>query len=141
MLTIVRFCAEEVERQGRTAIQVPGMVEAWLDARTVRPFQDKIYEDDILRWASMIEDCNQRGYRSVAVRVGNRLCPNPLVVPNMMKRLFEYQDNMTPEEITKEFLDIHPFLDGNGRVSAILYCYVLDRLDSPTRAPDFWSGQ
>lgn len=39
--------------------------------------------------------------------------------------------------LTKEFLWIHPFADGNGRTGFLLWNWLMGTLDEPTALPDF----
>ena len=39
----------------------------------------------------------------------------------------------------KEFLDIHPFSDGNGRLAWLLRVWLLDQWDDPQPLPDYYS--
>ncbi len=81
-MKIVRFCAEEVERQGRGAIQVWDMVVAWMYA---------------------------------AAHDG------------------------TPAEAYREFQEIHPFRDGNGRVGKIVFNLLNGTLHDPQMPPNFFN--
>lgn len=40
--------------------------------------------------------------------------------------------------ITKQFLWIHPFADGNGRVGFLLFNYLMGTLDNPLPLPDYF---
>jgi hypothetical protein len=53
-------------------------------------------------------------------------------LPNAVPEL-----RITPEEFYQEFEAIHPFRDGNGRVGAILYNKLRNRLHDPIRPPEF----
>ena len=72
-------------------------------------------------------------YRSVNVRVGNYLPPVFQEVPGKMKEFFEWysKSNKTlhPFELAAlthlRFVRIHPFRDGNGRISRLLMNFVL----------------
>ncbi len=43
------------------------------------------------------------------------MCPLHDEVQSRLERLFQLEDAMTPIEFYKEFEEIHPFVDGNGR--------------------------
>jgi hypothetical protein len=63
---------------------------------------------------------NVSGIRGCGVRVGTRICPPPYEVLPRMERLWKLQDEMTPIEFYKALLEIHPFVDGNGRSGKII---------------------
>ena len=47
----------------------------------------------------------------------------------------------TPEAIgewIRQFLVIHPFVDGNGRTALVLYNWLLGTLDDPQKYPDYF---
>jgi hypothetical protein len=67
---------------------------------------------------------------------------HPERVSALMNSLFEYvpgPNNLEPYIYAwvKEFLWIHPFTDGNGRVAWILYNWLMNSLDSPVPLPEF----
>ena len=63
-------------------------------------------------------------YRDTLVQVGEHLCPEPERVPRLMSELF-FKIESIPNTIVRgvyfhhEFVRIHPFVDGNGRVARI----------------------
>lgn len=146
-LRIVKFCAEEVERQRRGPIQVFNMVEAWSHAidRYERDKSNTRLLDYIQRWGHLIEPEKNHGeWRSVGVRVGDYICPRPDEVPSRMERWFElvkWDTNLsvTPEEAYREFLEVHPFVDGNGRCGKIIYSWLRGELYAPTMPPNFFN--
>ncbi len=72
-------------------------------------------------------------YRDVDVRVGSYICPPHNEVPTLMKRFFawfkESEGTIHPFELGVlahlKFVRIHPFRDGNGRMSRLLMNLVL----------------
>lgn len=67
-------------------------------------------------------------WRQVNITVGNSVPPDWHEVPRLMDQLFDpdVQDTLTPTEFFKEFEEIHPFEDGNGRVGALIYNFLND---------------
>ncbi len=72
-------------------------------------------------------------YRDVNVRVGNWLCPKWDEVPKLMQEFItwynEVKEHLHPFELASlvhlKFVKIHPFRDGNGRVTRLLMNFVL----------------
>ncbi|MDR0631761.1 MAG: Fic family protein [Holosporaceae bacterium] len=101
--------------------------------------QKKInYEDVILKIHSLILNGindNDRGrYRNVRVRIAgvDVVLPNPLKVPDLMRGFAEKLDER-PNSVLKAFeahyklVEIHPFVDGNGRTARLLMNLILMR--------------
>lgn len=63
--------------------------------------------------------------RRIGVRVGPRICPSPLEVPDMLNEWIKDMEPMEsrfidPVQQHVAFEKIHPFVDGNGRVGRLL---------------------
>lgn len=59
-------------------------------------------------------------------------------VERLMFNLFEYGDQLSVDEFTKQFLWIHPFNDGNGRTAWLLYNWRNQTLNNPVRMPEYF---
>lgn len=151
---IVKFCAEEVERQHRGPVQVAWMVEAWDYAlsRTGLPESYRIPTlEEIMMLGKLVEHEVNTGisWRNCNVGVGDHIAPQHRELSELMDRWYSViprsrgqNTGMTPEEAYKEFELIHPFQDGNGRVGKIIYNWLrfYDGLIHPVLPPNFFGG-
>ena len=90
------------------------------------------------------EDHNCSGrYRTVDCWIGHDLCPNPLIIPQLMDVWHTHinelmkESKLPPIEIAwichHMFEIIHPFIDGNGRTGRLLFNKVLSQLGEQPR--------
>lgn len=138
------FCAEECRRQGSGEESVAWMCDALDFAETYG--NDLVHSDGIdpafiITLGQRVEPHkNVSGFRQTPVRIEGAtqqpLAPDLIeqAVKSLCTAGFE---NMTPEEFYLEFEKIHPFIDGNGRVGAILYNFMKGTLDYPETPPEF----
>jgi len=144
-MNLVKYCAEEVARQKAGPLAVYWMLEAWQQAKS--DFNAAGFENGhrvvapewIQKWGSMVERC-QPGWRQVPICVGATLVPlHHSHVPHAISNLCEaIARGLSADEAYKQFEEIHPFVDGNGRTGKILYNYILESLDDPKMPPNFW---
>lgn len=93
-----------------------------------------------------LHDIQQKGimpdagkYRNVNVRVGNYICPEWTKVPGLMAEFLEWyklaRKQLHPFELASlvhlKFVKIHPFRDGNGRMTRLLMNFVLLKAGYP----------
>ncbi len=69
-------------------------------------------------------------YRQTLVQIGGHICPNQNIVPQLVSELFYQMKSITNPIIRAiyfhhELIRIHPFVDGNGRVTRIAKNWML----------------
>lgn len=139
-MTVIEYVTEEVRRQGHDIHSLDGiqrvawMLDAWICAIEDRRRRPIIVDAEYL--GKFVErEKNRDGFRKCGVRVGRRICPQPKDVPDLLDRLWQHRDAMTPLEFYKEFELIHPFVDGNGRTGKILLNWLNGTLLDPIFPP------
>ena len=139
-LDIIKYIAEEVERQCRGPVQVSWMCDAWAFAQSCTSPKPSL--EQIKRVAHLIEreKNDPHSWRRVGVRVGYHIAPRPQELPDLMDKWIQNVYQMTPEEAYKEFELIHPFVDGNGRTGKVIFNWLKGTLDRPVMPPNFFGG-
>ena len=104
---------------------------------------------DFFTIGRMIEPSNGNCFRHIPVIFkSGGTSASPQEIPRLMTTLIEhiqYYQRQHPvnqtvlrERLVKDFLWIHPFIDGNGRTAWILWNWLNGTMDSPTNLPDFF---
>lgn len=145
-MKIVKHCAQECEWQFSGEMSVAWMLGAWriAQARAGQKLsggpQFRPILDDVVLLGKTVEPVkNKKGFRLTNVRVGLSVKPDFHEVSRLMEALMDARLDMTPGEFFREYEEIHPFVDGNGRTGNILFNWVNGTLDDPVMPPDFWN--
>jgi hypothetical protein len=140
-LNVVRFCANECHNQRSGEKSVARMIEAYNIALLYRDCGDEISESMICELACTIDPRNANGYRLTPVTFDQGVveAAKPEHIQRQMELLLEEGGKLTVDEWVKQFLIIHPFEDGNGRVAAIIYNFLDGMLDAPQEMPDYFT--
>ena len=139
---VVHFAAQECAWQQSGELSVAWMVDAWRHAHRFR--RQPIRLRDVLALGRAVEPHkNHGGLRRVGVRVGWDVKMDSSLVPSALERLIEHQPEIgCSDEVAagwfRQYEEIHPFVDGNGRTGSLLHLWLLGRLDDPIHAPNLW---
>ncbi len=138
-LAIVSFCAIECKMQQSGEESVWWMAEAWAWATEQSHLGRRPTPGRIRTLGGLVEPRkNAVGFRRVGVRVGRDIKPEWQTVPRQIDQLCRAKDRLTAAEWFREYEEVHPFLDGNGRTGQILFNWLAGSLGEPTWAPNFW---
>lgn len=137
---IAHWAATECQQQRSGELSVAWMLDGWLYAHRRR--RKPIALNDILVLGRIVEPRHNRdGLRTVGVRVGTDIKMHSDLVPAALNQLILAQDQLSADadEWYRQYEEIHPFRDGNGRTGNILWNWLRGTLPQPQAPPDFWS--
>ena len=138
LVNIAKFCAEEIIRQRDSVTTLAPYIQAWVKA--ISWFEGGIpLTPAVIIELHHIAKPDLRGYRNYDVYVGSKRMPDPQTIKRSMLMLFG--SGLTPAEFYKEFEEIHPFQDGNGRIGKIIFNWHNNTLGDPLLPPNFWGHE
>lgn len=135
---VTRAIAAECKRQMVGPKEVRQLHDAYHFARRMTQ-EGGINTVSIAYLARLIEPVKGNGYRTQPAYFANmNHAVEPHLISRALVRLVDSQSRLTTDEFVKEFLDIHPFADGNGRVAFLLYNVLNNTLHYPGTLPDYY---
>jgi hypothetical protein len=143
-LSVVLYCAEEVDRQGDSPKNVAGMVTAWDLAMRYFDMDRPLDIGLIEQFGKLVAPKkNAMGFRDgegfIVNTATNEIVkrnPAPALIRSLMQDLIDGIGDMEPVDAYFRFEDIHPFSDGNGRVGKIILNWLNGSLGDPVMPPN-----
>lgn len=135
--TIAATAAAECVRQGVDLHALTNLLSGYEHAYRMRNRLPTV--ESVVTLGSLIEpDRNHNGFRVVPVTFANlTTAVEPRLVPGAVDRMMRFLD-WHADGVAKAFLDVHPFIDGNGRVAWILLNWIDRTLDDPRPLPEYY---
>jgi len=146
--------------------EVLGFAEAYKQAKEFSSIPENFtsiskekIESLIMQWATLAETRNEKGFRTTEVTFSNgSKALEASKIPHAMENLISYLNDILkngfaeqpegdprpplgPNDLYREFEEIHPFEDGNGRIGDLLWKIAVTRQTGTwpeTLPPDFF---
>jgi hypothetical protein len=139
---VLEYIQSESDRQSATLQETVGMLHAW---EYVRHFQGPPNLDTIKHISHLITGNSE--FRKVpAVFNQGRPAINAQLIPRAMMHWNDWSaanpfSEQELDGIMQEFLEIHPFADGNGRVASLLYNFYRGSILDPVPLPYYFGEE
>lgn len=140
---VVTYAAQECAWQYSGELSVGWMIDAWWYAYRRR--DQSIQFEDVVALGQFVEPNVNNGLRTVNVRVGSSVKLNWRLVDSALETLLVNQPKLADAaeidvtEWFRQYEEIHPFRDGNGRTGSLLYNWLRGSLGDPVHVPNLWN--
>jgi len=101
------------------------------EIKNERPFESQVQLFQVFRLTSPeSHEKHPNRYRTTLVQIGEHICPDPERIYNLITQLFYNMESISHPLIKAiyfhhELIRIHPFVDGNGRITRIVKNWIL----------------
>lgn len=151
-MNVLDYCAAETKRQHGTMREAIGMYVAWDLANRRWNNGFRLTESALKHFFQVIKNDGVE-YRNVPALFDQGMPAVPAAhVPVAMQRLGDVLNSVDSEKhgalfdnpreiadyLTREFLLIHPFTDGNGRVGSLMWNFLNGSIADPEPMPYFF---
>lgn len=146
-MNVIEYCTEEVDRQNHDIYKLDGiervgwMLNAWAYALEQAKEGYRPTVNDVISLGKIVEPKkNKKGIRKCGVYVhtknGIKHFPKFDQIALLLETLFESVETLKPMDFYKELIEVHPFIDGNGRTGKVILNWINGTLLSPIFPPD-----
>lgn len=140
-MKVLEYIQAESDRQSATLKETLGMVDVWRylsDSKTGFPVNATIcHANKLITGAGMYRQM-PAVFNQGTPAVHHSLIPTSMDRWNEWVRTTKSPDAHQIDLFMREFLEIHPFADGNGRIASLLYNYLHGTMFDPVPLPYYF---
>lgn len=153
ILAIASVAAGEAERQRVGFEGFMRLLRAYRMAMAIHGYAGSELSEDVVRMlVGVVEPLTLGAWRKWPLQFPPNACDHALIPRAMQGWILQanevmkgdyssfYSRTAATDIAIREFLVIHPFVDGNGRMAWLLRTWMLYQWDDPEPLPDYFGG-